>query len=152
VCDREGYNCWPIFEKREEFLMKLRYLFVVNAVVLFILAAGFLLAPRTVLGLFGLSVGTTVNFNATLSFVAQLMGAALIVPGLLGWFAVGMTEVGARRSVAISLFIFAAIGFVLTLLGMLSNVMSVSGWILVLVFLVLALGYAYFLFMQQSDI
>jgi hypothetical protein len=63
-----------------------------------------------------------------------------------------MTEAGARRSVAISLFIFAAISFVLSLLGMLSNVMSVSGWIIVLLFLVFALGYAYFLFMKQSDI
>ena len=131
--------------------MKLRYLFILNAVVLFILAAGFLLAPRTVLGLFGLSVGTTVNFNATLSFVAQLMGAALIVPGLIGWFAGSMTEAGARRSVAISLFIFAAIGFVLSLLGMLSKVMSVAGWGIVGLFLIFALGYAYFLFMNQSE-
>lgn len=132
--------------------MKLRYLFVLNAVVLIILAAGFLLAPRTVLGLFGLSVGATVNFNATLSFVAQLMGAALLAPGLLGWFASSMTEAGARRSVAISLFIFAAIGFVLSLLGMLSKVMSVAGWGIVGLFLLFALGYGYFLFMQPSDI
>lgn len=132
--------------------MKLRYLFFLNAVVLFILAAGFLLAPRTVLGLFGLSVGTTVNFNATLSFVAQLMGAALIVPGLSGWFAGSMTEAAARRSITISLFIFAAIGFVLSLLGMLSKVMSVAGWSIVGLFLIFALGYAYFLFMNQSEI
>jgi hypothetical protein len=132
--------------------MKLRYLFILNAVVLIILAAGFLLAPRTVLGVFGLSVGATVNFNATLSFVAQLMGAALIVPGLLSWFAGTMTEAGARRSVAISLFIFTAIAFVLSLLGMLSKVMSVTGWALVVLFLVFAAGYAYFLFMRQSEI
>jgi len=132
--------------------MKLRYLFILNAVVLIILAAGFLLAPRTVLGVFGLSVGTTVNFNATLSFVAQLMGAALIVPGLLSWFAGTMTEAGARRSVAISLFIFAAVSFVLSLLGMLSKVMSATGWGIVVLFLVFAAGYAYFLFVRQSDI
>ena len=132
--------------------MKLRYLFILNTIVALTFAAGLLLAPKTMLGLFGVSVGTTASFNASLNFVAQLLGAALTLPGLLSWFAGGMTESSARRSVVISLFIFQVIGLAVSLLGMLSKVMLVTGWAIVVLFLVFAAGYAYFLFMRQSEI
>ena len=132
--------------------MKLRYLFVLNTIVASIFAAGLLLAPRTLLGLFGVTVGSTVSFNASLNFVAQLLGAALILPGLISWFAGGMTEAGARRSVTVSLFVFEVAGLAVSLLGMLSKAMSVTGWAIVGLFLIFALGYAYFLFMKQSEI
>ena len=132
--------------------MKVRYLFVFNTIVALIFAAGLLLAPRTILGLFGVTVGATVSFNASLNFVAQLLGAALILAGLISWFGAGMVEAGARRSVVVSLFVFEVVGFAVTLLGMLSKVMSVAGWAIVGLFLIFALGYAYFLFMNQSDI
>ena len=83
--------------------------------------------------------------------IAQLLGASLVLPGLLSSFAAGMTDVGARRSVVISLFVFQVIGFAVSLLGMLSKVMSVAGWAVVGLFLIFALGYTYFLFMKQSE-
>jgi len=132
--------------------MKLRYLFVLNTIVALIFAAGLLLAPRTLLGLFGVTVGSTVSFNASLNFVAQLLGAALILPGLISWFAGGMTEASARRSVTVSLFVFEVAGLAVSLLGMLSKAMSVTGWSIVGLFLIFALGYAYFLFMKPSEI
>ena len=132
--------------------MKLRYVFVLNAIVSLIFAVGFLLAPKTMLNLFHLSVGSTVSFNASINFVTQLLGAALIAHGLLSWFAGAMAEASARRSVATSLFVFEVVGFALSLLGMLSKIMSVTGWVLVGLFLLFALGYAYFLFMKQSEI
>jgi len=132
--------------------MKLRYLFVLNTIVALIFAAGLLLAPRTILGLFGVSVGANVSFNASLNFVAQLLGAALTLPALLSGFAAGMTDASARRSVVISLFVFEVIGLAVSLLGMLSKVMSITGWAIVGLFLIFALGYAYFLFMKPSEI
>jgi hypothetical protein len=132
-------------------MIRLRNLLIVHAVVMLVLAAGLLLAPKTILNLFGLSVGTTVNFNASMNFVAQMLGATLIVPGLLSWFAGGMEE-GARRSVAISLLIFNAVGFgVSFFVGVLPEVMSIAGWILVLLFLLFAVGFAYFLFIRPSE-
>lgn len=133
--------------------MKLRNLFLVGAVVTLIFAAGLLLAPKTMLGIFGLSVGSTVKYNATLSLVAQLLGAALVVPGLLGWFAGGMQDSGARRSVAVSLLIFDLVGFgVSFFVGMLPKLMTTAGWVIVALFLLFTLGYAYFLFMRPSEI
>lgn len=132
--------------------MKLRYLFIVNTIVALVFAAGLLLAPKTMLGLFGISVGSTVNFNASLNFVAQLLGASLVLPGLLTAFAGGMADSGARRSVVVSLFVFEVVGLAVSLLAMLSKVMSPTGWFIVGLFLVFGLGYAYFLFMKPSEI
>jgi hypothetical protein len=132
--------------------MKLRLVLIVNTIVALIFAAGLLLAPKTMLALFGISVGSTANFNASLGFVAQLLGAALTLPGLLGFFAGGMTDAGARRSVVISLFVFEVIGLAVSLLGMLSKVMNITGWGIVALFLLFALGYGYFLFMKPSEI
>lgn len=132
--------------------MKLRILLIVHMIVMLILAAGLLLAPRTILNLFGLTVGTTVSFNASMNFVAQLLGASLVVPGLLSWFGITMEE-SARRSVALTLLIFNIIGFgVSFFVGMLPNVMAVAGWLLVVLFLLFAAGFAYFLFMRSSEI
>ncbi|HLO13472.1 MAG TPA: hypothetical protein VK206_01490 [Anaerolineales bacterium] len=144
-----------IFEvvERKELLMKLRYLFIVDTVVALVFAAGLLLAPKTMLNLFGLGVGSTVKYNASINLVAQLLGAALVVPGLLSWFGGGMEEVGARRSVAVTLFIFSVIGFgVSFFVGMLPKVMSAAGWAIVALFLFFAAGFAYFLFMRSSEI
>ena len=133
-------------------MVRLRNLLIVHAVVMLILAAGLLLAPRTILNLFGLTVGATVKYNASLNLVAQILGAALIVPGLLSWFAMGMEEAGARRWIAISLLIFNAVSFgVSFFVGMLPKVMSAAGWILVVLFLLFAVGFAYFLFLRPSE-
>ena len=133
--------------------MNLRNLFIVNTIIALIFAAGLLLAPRTLLDLFGLSVGTGAANAAKMNLVTQLLGAALVVPGLLSWFARDMNDVGARKSVAVSFFVFDAIGFgVSFFVGMLPKVMSTAGWFIVILFLFLALGHAYFLFMKQSEI
>lgn len=132
-------------------MLRLRNLLIVHAIVMLVLAAGLLLAPKTILSLFGLTVGTAVKPNASMNLVGQLLGAALIVPGLLSWFAGGMEE-GTQRLVAISLLIFDAVTFgVSFFVGMLPNVMSIAGWILVVLFLLFAVGFAYFIFLRPSE-
>ncbi len=132
-------------------MVRLRNLLIVHAVVMLVLAAGLLLAPKTILNLFGLTAGTAVKPSASMNLVGQLLGAALIVPGLLSWFAGGMDE-GAQRSVTLSLLIFNAVSFgVAFFVGMLPKVMLVAGWILVVLFLLFAVGFAYLLFMRPAE-
>lgn len=132
-------------------MVRLRTLLIAHAIVILVLAAGLLLAPKTILNLFGLTVGTAVKPSASMNLVGQLLGAALIVPGLLSWFAGNMEE-GAQRWVAISLLIFDAVNFgVSFFVGMLPKVMSIAGWILVVVFLLFAVGFAYFIFMRPAE-
>ncbi len=133
--------------------MKLRNLFALNTIVALVFAAGLLFAPKTLLDLFGLNVGAGVSNSAKINLVTQLLGAALIVPGMISWLGRDMTDSGARRSIALSLFVFDIIGFLVSLfVGMLPKVMATTGWSIVGLFLILALGYAYFLFMKQSEI
>jgi len=132
--------------------MKLSHLFTLNTIVALIFAVALLLAPKPILGLFGVNVGSGVNVNASINFVAQLLGATLIVPGLVSWFARDMSDVSARTSVARSLLVFEIIGLAISSLAMLSKVMSATGWSIVGLFLFFALGYTYFLFIRQSGI
>lgn len=125
--------------------MNLRNLFLVNTVVALVFALGLLLGPTTLLTLYGLKTGTSENL------VAQLLGAALVVPALLTWFARDLTDSGARRAVVVPLFLFDVIGFVLTLLGVLAKTMKPAGWSVVIIFLFFALGYGFFQFMRSSE-
>jgi hypothetical protein len=125
--------------------MNLRNLFLFNMFVAIIFSLALLLGPNILLTKFGLKAGPSENL------VAQLLGAALVVPGLLSWFAKDFNDHSAQKSVMLSLFLFHAIGFVVALLGQLSGAMKSPGWIIVTVFLALAMGYGYFLFAKPSE-
>ncbi|SRR5581483_1756184 len=125
--------------------MKLRNLFVTDTVVSFLFAIGLLLKPDYLLKFFGLTQGKTELL------LGQIIGAALIGFGLLAWFAKDF-EPQAGKGAVISLLIFSAIGFVVSLLGILSQVTRAgSAWLIVIVFLLFTAGYAYFQFMGPRE-
>src|ERR1041384_3605480 len=69
---------------RKELPMKLRYLFIVDTVVALVFAAGLLLAPKTMLNLFGFGVAF---FVGMLPKVMSSMGWSIVI--LFLFFAVG---------------------------------------------------------------
>jgi hypothetical protein len=125
--------------------MTLRNLFLVSAVVALFFALALLLGTPTLLTLFKLKTGPSENL------VAQLLGAALIVPALISWFARDVSDSGSRTAIVVPLFLFNAIGFVISLLGMLAKAMGTNGWIIVILFLAFTLGFGYFQFIRASD-
>lgn len=126
--------------------MKLRNLFLLDTVLAFVFALVALLGPTTMLKFFGLSTGDTEKL------LAQIIGGALVGFGLLSWFAKDFTDARAQDGAVLSLFLFSAIGFVVTLLGELSNVTRAgSVWIIVVIFLFFTLGYGYFQFLGPSE-
>ena len=121
--------------------MKLRTFFILDAIVSLLVALGFLLGPTTLLKFFGLSTGKTELM------LTQLIGAALVGFGALAWFGKDAEDLPAIQGITASLLIFSAIGFVVTLLAVLAQVTRAgSFWVLVLLFLLSAGGYAYFQF------
>jgi hypothetical protein len=121
--------------------MKLRTLFILDAIVSVLLAVGFLLGPAVLLKVFGFTTGKTETL------LIQVIGAALIGFGALAWFAKDFADAIAVRGTVASLLIFSAIGFVVVLLGLLSQVTRAgSAWLIALVFLLTAAGYGYFEF------
>jgi hypothetical protein len=125
--------------------MNIRNLFLINMFVALIFSLALLLGPNTLLTKFGMKTGPSENL------MAQFLGAALVIPGLLSWFARDFNEVAAQKAVTISFFLFYVIGFIVALLGTLSEAMKSSGWSIVIIFLAMALGYGYFLFMKPSE-
>jgi len=124
--------------------MNLRNLFLLSAVVALLFALGLLLGAPTLLTVFKLKTGPSENL------VAQLLGAALIVPALISWFARDVSEPGSRAAVVVPLFLFNAIGFVISLLGQLAKVSGSAGWLIVAIFLIFALGFGYFQFVRSE--
>ncbi len=126
--------------------MKLRTLFALDAVVSVLLALGFLLGPATMLKFMGLTQGKTEML------LAQILGAALIGFAALAWFGRQSADSQGLQGTLAAMISFNAIGFVVTLLGVMAQVTRAGGaWVLVVVFLLLAAGYAYFQVAGQRE-
>ncbi len=121
--------------------MKLRNLLLAELVIDLLFAVVLLLGPAIVLKFFGLTTGKTEVL------LAQTLGAALVAFAMLCWFGSQMAEAGSAHAATVPLLIFNAIGFVVMLLGVLSQVTRAgAAWLLVAIFLVFAAGFAYFQF------
>ena len=124
--------------------MKLSTLMVVNALVAAVFGVGFVVVPGQVMSLYGTEV------TPQLQYVAQLFGAALLGFAVLTWTARNALDSDARRAIVLALFVGDGIGFVVSLIGQLGGVMNALGWSTVVIYLLLALGFAYFCFAQPK--
>src|SRR5512143_2772985 len=127
--------------------MRLRSLLLIGMVVAFLFALALLLGPTIILKFFGLP-GTPAE-----ALLAQLIGAGLIGVGIVSWFAKDFADAQALTGTVLALFIAAAISFVVTLLAVLGKtvIRSGNGWIAVILFLVFAVGFAYFQFFGPRE-
>jgi hypothetical protein len=124
--------------------MKLSTLFVINAIVAAVFGVAFLLVPNQVGSLYGVEV------NEILIYVVRLLGAELIAIAGVTWLARNADDSVARKAIVLSLFVGNAIGFVVTLIGQINNVVAAVGWGNVAIYLLLALGYGYFQFVKPA--
>ena len=120
--------------------MTLQNMFLINSAVSVFFSLALLLMPTPMLDLFGISTGPADKL------LIQFFGAQLLITGLITLFALNTKELRSQRSLTLSFFIGDGIGFIVALGGMLTGVMNVLGWIIVLVYLLLALGFGYFQF------
>jgi len=125
--------------------MKLGNLFAVNAVIAGLFGLGFIFAPAQLLAQYGLAI------DAAFGLVAQLFGAALIGYAILTWSVRKAGESDARRAIVLALFVSNAVGFVLSLMAQLKGLANSLGWSTVAIYLLLALGFAYFQFAKPSE-
>jgi hypothetical protein len=119
--------------------MKLRTLFIITAAFFTINAPIALLSPATQLSLYGVTTGPGA------SYMAQWAGLGSVAIALTAWFARNLANSEARRGIVLTLMIYFLLGFVISVLGALSGVMSAMGWSLVVICLLFAIGYGYFL-------
>ena len=92
-------------------------------------------------------------FGATLAaggiFAAREYGASMMGNLMLTWFARNAQKSDARWAIILALFIYDAVGFVITLIAVISGALNPLGWLIVALYLFFALGFGYFLLQKQ---
>ena len=126
--------------------MKLKTLMIINAIVAIVFGVIFVIVPAQVYSLYDITA------NEHLIYMGRLFGGTLIGFALLTWMARNATDSDARRAIVLALFISECIGFIVTLIGQINNVVNVLGWSSVAIYLLLALGFGYFQFFKNASL
>jgi hypothetical protein len=125
----------------EEVLMKLSTFLIVKAIICFVFAIGYIVVP----------VATGSIYEITLDpdgiIMARFFGALLLGIGLILWLCRN-ADWNVLKSITLSLCIADTIGFIIALVAQLAGVMNSLGWIIVVIWLLLALGLGYFRFLK----
>jgi hypothetical protein len=119
--------------------MTFRTLLVVKAAVCLVFGVYILVAPASLLGLLGASLG-----GAGL-FTAREYGAAMIGTLLLTWLARDVRAPEARGAILLDLLVYDAIGVIVTLAVVVTGVLNALGWGIVAVYAFFAVGAGYLL-------
>ena len=125
--------------------MKLKILFIINAIVAIVFGVAFVLIPAKVYSMYAIESG------AGLDYMGQLFGAALIGYGLIAWLVRKAADSDSRRAIILAFFIASGIGFVIALIGQLNEIIGSLGWLTVAIYLLLAIGFGYFQFSKPSS-
>ncbi len=120
--------------------MQFRTMMILKAAVCLCFGVLILLSPGFVYSLF---LGISLDSGG--AFAARQYGAGMIGILLITWFARNVPVSEARWAIALGLCIYDAVGFVLSLIGEITGLLSPMGWSIVLLYLLLALGFGYFL-------
>lgn len=123
--------------------MKISILLIVNTIVALIFGIAFVLVPGTVASIYGVTASPAVNL------VGQFFGSALIAIGLVCWFIRNVTDAAALKAIVLAQLIANIIGLIVSILGTVSGTLNAVGWSSVVIYLVLALWFAYFQFIKR---
>jgi len=123
--------------------MKLGNLLMAGAVVTLLFGLALVLVPETLLSLYGITV------EAAGILLARLFGAAFLGYTVLNWSARNAADSEVLRGIVLANLIMDVIGFGVTLLGQLARVANALGWSSVALYLLFALGFAYFQFVKR---
>jgi hypothetical protein len=124
--------------------MTLTLMMTINAVVAAVFGVAFVLVPGRLVALYA------VEADSILRYAGQLLGAAFIGFAVLTWSARNASDSAARKAIVLSLVVGNGVGFIVSLLGQLNNVVGALGWSTVAIYLLLALGFGYFQISKPS--
>ena len=125
--------------------MKIKTLFIINAVIAIVYGICFVLIPSRVLLMYGLVSGPAE------ALLGQFFGVALIGIGFITWFARNVADANALGAIVLALLISDIIGVIVSLIGTVTGVMNAFGWSAVIIYLFLAIGFTYFRFKKPTN-
>jgi hypothetical protein len=118
--------------------MKFRTLMIIKAIVCASFGVFILFAPGTIYTILGISLNPA-GYIPARQYAASLFGNLMLT-----WIAKDSTESVARRAIIVALCVYDAIGFIVTLIALLTGQMNALGWAIAALYLFLALGFGYF--------
>jgi len=124
--------------------MKFKTLMIIKAIVCLAFGIAFIFSPIKLLSIFGVALGPGGTFPA------REYGAALFGNLVLTWFARNASESDARSAIIRALFVYDAIGFIVTLMAMFAGILNFLGWLVVAVYLFFTLGFGYFMIVKPN--
>jgi hypothetical protein len=124
--------------------MSYKLMFVLNAVVVVVAGLIFLIIPETALS----QLGTSERYVSTILSV-RFVGVAMITIGALLWFVKDIADAAIQKNLGFALLASTILGLILIIIGSLSVIRS-NSWILVLVYVLFALGYGFLLFLKPK--
>ena len=116
---------------------------IIKAVISLLFGIALAVIPAQLMAIYG----STLDADAVL--MARLVGALLIGVGLICWLSRNKSA-ESLQDIVLSLFIADTLGFLVVLMGQLSGLMNALGWIIVLIWLLLAIGLGYFRFIRSG--
>ncbi len=119
--------------------MKLSNVMLVKSIVCIVLGVGLVIMPVPLMALFGVAL------NPVGAITAQFLGAAFLVLAIYLFLARDVADPVAGRAIEVAVLVGDAAGFLVALMAQLSNQMNQLGWIIVALYLLLALGFGYLL-------
>jgi len=121
-----------------ENFLRVNTLFTITSIFFIINAPISLLSPATQLSIYGIETGQSENY------IMQHAALGSVVIALMAWFAWNLSESQIRQQILLTLMIYFILGFVLSVLGIFTGVMSARGWSLGVICMVFAAWYGYF--------
>lgn len=125
--------------------MKLRHLFTINIFLAIFFGLACTLFPHQIHQIYGLDV------NEASVWVTRLAGGSILGFATLMWFGRRTTSLEARLAIALALLVQDAIGTIASFEIQLTGKANAFGWSNPVLYLLLALGYAYFIFVRPRD-
>ena len=114
--------------------------FSINAFISVLLGLGFLILPGMILDHFG------VDKYAETKLVCEFFGTAVLVLGVLFWFAKDVAEADLQKGMGIALLIGAAAGLLAPAMGPTSGTLHSNCWFALLIYTSLGVANAYMVF------
>lgn len=124
--------------------MNLKHLFTINFFIAVFFGISCGIFPGWALQLYGL------ESNSAAIWTTRLVGGSILGFASLMWFGRKAVSVDARRAIAFALLIQDLFGFIASMDIQLSGSVNALGWSSPILYGLLALSYAYFLFIKYS--
>ena len=125
--------------------MKLKHLFVINAIIAIGYALANLFTPETIASIYFVNAPTPEVLHSLRYF-----GVGLLSIGLITAFAANTPISEAGQAIVKALFIADIVGVIVSLIGIFGGTMTAFGWSAVVIYLFLAAGYGYFWFIKPE--